>query len=127
MRRLAMMVGMVMLLVVVAAGVALAVTKTCNDIPCKGTDNEDVLHERKGTVKDAIYGYKAHDVLDANNFSHERDRLYGADQGDKLLANDRDSRDVLQGRHGSRPLLRRHGRSVRELRSAENKPRRGPR
>jgi len=100
MRRLAMMVGMVMLLVVVAAGVALAVTKTCNDIPCKGTDNEDVLHERHGTVKDAIYGYKAHDILDANNFSHERDRLYGGDQGDKLLANDRDGRDVLRGGMG---------------------------
>ena len=100
MRRLAMMLGMVMLIAVMAAGVALAVEKNCNDIPCYGTDNEDILHERDGTVKDAIYGFKAHDILDANNFSRDRDRLYGGDQGDKLLANDRDGRDVLRGGMG---------------------------
>src|SRR5215218_5396363 len=100
MRRLAMMLGVVMVLVVVAAGVAVAVEKDCNSIPCNGTDNEDILHERKGTVKDVIYGFKAHDVLDANNFSRDRDRLYGGDNGDKLLANDRDGRDVLRGGKG---------------------------
>jgi len=100
MRRLMLIMGMVMVVAVMATGVALAVTKQCTDIPCKGTDNEDVLHERNGTVKDAIYGYKAHDVLDANNFSRDRDRLYGGAQGDKLLANDRDGRDVLRGGMG---------------------------
>ena len=100
MRRLAMMLGMVMLIAVMAAGVALAVEKNCKDIPCYGTDNEDILHERDGTVKDAIYGFKAHDILDANNFSRDRDRLYGGDKGDKLLANDRDGRDVLRGGRG---------------------------
>ncbi len=100
MRRLAMMLGVVMVLVVVAAGVAVAVTKTCNNIPCEGTNNEDVLHEREGTVKDALYGFKDHDVLDANNFFHERDRLYGGAGPDKLLANDRDGRDVLRGGKG---------------------------
>ena len=100
MRRLAMMLGVVMVLVVVAAGVAVAVEKDCNSIPCNGTDNEDILHERDGTVKDAIYGFKAHDILDANNFSRDRDRLYGGGQGDKLLANDRDGRDVLRGGMG---------------------------
>jgi len=100
MRRLMMLLGMVMLIAVMATGVAVAVTKTCNDIPCEGTDNEDILHERQGTVRDAIYGFKAHDVLDANNYSQERDRLYGGGQGDKLLANDRDGRDVLRGGQG---------------------------
>jgi hypothetical protein len=100
MRRLMMMLGMVMLIAVMAAGVAVAIEKNCNAIPCNGTDNEDILHERDGTVKDAIYGFKAHDILDANNFSHERDRLYGGAQGDKLLANDRDGRDVLRGGAG---------------------------
>jgi len=95
-----MMLGVVMVLVVVAAGVAVAVEKDCNSIPCNGTDNEDILHERDGTVKDAIYGFKAHDILDANNFSRDRDRLYGGGQGDKLLANDRDGRDVLRGGMG---------------------------
>lgn len=101
MRRLLMMLGMVMLIAVMATGVAMAVTKTCGDnLPCEGTNNEDVLHERNGTVKDAIYGFKAHDVLDANNFFSDRDRLFGGDQGDKLLANDRDGRDVLRGGKG---------------------------
>jgi len=96
-----MMFGLVMLSVFVAAGVAMAVTKTCGDnLPCKGTDNDDILHERTGRVKDVIYGYKGQDVLDANNYFKDRDRLYGGDQGDKLLANDRDSRDVLRGGRG---------------------------
>lgn len=101
MRRLVLMIGMVMLIAVMATGVALAVTKTCGDnLPCEGTNNDDVLHEREGTVKDAIYGFKGNDVLDANNFFHDRDRLYGGDNGDKLLANDRDGRDVLRGGKG---------------------------
>ena len=101
MRRMVMMFGLVMLSVFVAAGVAMAVTKTCGDnLPCKGTDNDDILHERTGRVKDVIYGYKGQDVLDANNYFKDRDRLYGGDQGDKLLANDRDSRDVLRGGRG---------------------------
>jgi len=33
-------------------------------------------------------------------YSYERDRLYGGAQGDKLLANDRDGRDVLRGGMG---------------------------
>ena len=100
MRRLMMMLGLAMLLVTVAAGIAFAVEKNCNSIPCEGTTNEDILHERDGTVKDAIYGFEAHDILDANNFSRDRDRLFGGDQGDKLLANDRDGRDVLRGGAG---------------------------
>lgn len=101
MRKLVMMLGMVMILVFVAAGIALAVTKTCgNNLPCEGTDNEDVLHEREGTVKDVIYGYGDHDVLDANNFFKDRDRLFGGGGPDKLLANDKDGRDVLRGGQG---------------------------
>jgi hypothetical protein len=101
MRRFVLMMGMVMLIAVMAAGVAVAVEKQCGDnLPCEGTNNEDILHERDGTVKDVIYGYGAHDILDANNFSRDRDRLFGGGQGDKLLANDRDGRDVLRGGMG---------------------------
>jgi hypothetical protein len=100
MRKLVVLVGLAMLLVIVSAGVGLAVTKTCKGIPCNGTNNRDILHERDGRVKDAIYGYRGRDVLDANNFFKERDRLYGGDQGDKLLANDHDGRDVLKGGRG---------------------------
>jgi Ca2+-binding RTX toxin-like protein len=101
MRRLAMMLGLVMLFVFVAAGAAIAVTRTCGDnLPCEGSNGDDVLHEREGTVKDVIYGRDGNDLLDANNFFKDRDRLFGGDQGDKLLANDRDGRDVLKGGAG---------------------------
>jgi hypothetical protein len=51
----------------------LAVTKTCNGIPCNGTDNEDVLRERRG--HDRILAYDDNDLLDANNYSNDRDVL----------------------------------------------------
>jgi hypothetical protein len=58
------------------------------------------MHERQGTVKDVMYGKGGEDVLDANNFNFDRDRLYGGDQGDKILANDGDGRDVVKGGAG---------------------------
>lgn len=84
-----------MLVVTVTAGVALAVTKTCN-----GTDNEDVLHERNGSVHDRILAYDDNDLPDANNAFNERDVLKGGSGRDKLLANDRDGRDILKGGAG---------------------------
>ena len=101
MRRLVTMLGLAMLLVTVTAGVALAVTKTCNDnLPCEGTKNDDRLHEREGKVRDNIKGFNGEDLLDANNYFKDRDRLEGGDRGDKLLANDNDGRDVLRGGAG---------------------------
>ena len=88
------------LVVTVTAGVALAVTKTCNGVPCNGTDNEDVLHERNGSVHDRILAYDDNDLPDANNAFNERDVLKGGSGRDKLLANDRDGRDILKGGAG---------------------------
>lgn len=105
MRRVVMMFGMAMLLAFMVAGVAMAATfNTINcenrDLPCRGTNDRDLMHERQGTVKDVIYGEGGGDVLDANNFNFDRDRLYGGDQGDKILANDGDGRDVARGGQG---------------------------
>ena len=105
MRRAMMMLGMALLLACMAAGVAVAADrfneKNCNDVlPCNGTNGDDLIHERQGTVKDVIYGKDGHDILDANNFNKDRDRLYGGDQGDKILANDGDGRDVAKGGPG---------------------------
>ena len=101
MRKLAIMLGMAMLLVVVAAGVAMAVTKQCNNnLPCEGTKNDDTLYERQGSKRDVIYGFKGEDVIDANTFNFDRDRVFGGDQGDKLLVNDGDGRDVAMGGAG---------------------------
>jgi hypothetical protein len=99
-RRLVMLLGVVMVMLVVAAGVAVAVTKTCNDIPCRGTDNDDILHERKGNVKDRILGLDGRDRIEAVTFNNERDRLDGGPQGDRLLTNDGDGRDAARGGRG---------------------------
>ena len=104
MRRVVMMIGMALLLAFMVAGVAVAASrfneKDCNNVPCNGTDGDDLIHERQGTVKDRIFGMGGHDVLDANNFNFDRDVLYGGDQGDKLLTNDGDGRDVARGGKG---------------------------
>ena len=105
MRRAMMMLGMALLLACMAAGVAVAADRfneNCgpNALPCNGTNGDDLIHERQGTVKDVIYGKDGHDILDANNFNKDRDRLYGGDQGDKILANDGDGRDVAKGGAG---------------------------
>jgi hypothetical protein len=101
MRRFGMMFGVVVLGVFVAASVAVAVTKTCHNVPCNGTGNNDVLYERIGANKrDHINGEDGRDVIDANTFNFDRDRLFGGRQGDKLLTNDTDSRDLAEGGRG---------------------------
>jgi Ca2+-binding RTX toxin-like protein len=106
MRKAMMMLGMALLLACMAAGVAVA-DNHCKEIncenralPCNGTNGDDLVHERQGTVKNVMYGNDGHDVLDANNFSKDRDRLYGGATNDKILAKDGDGRDVAKGGAG---------------------------
>ena len=101
MRKLAMMFGVGMLLVLVAAGVAAAVTKTCNNnLPCEGSEGDDVLYERIGADQDRIRGLDGRDVIDANTFYPDRDVLLGGDGRDRLLTNDTDGFDVANGGRG---------------------------
>jgi Ca2+-binding RTX toxin-like protein len=98
MRRPVMMFGMGILLILVAAGLAVAVTKTCGrDLPCEGTDNDDVLYERLGANQDNIKGLDGRDVIDANTFNPDRDVLRGGNGRDTLLTNDTDRFDVANG------------------------------
>jgi hypothetical protein len=98
MRRTVMMFGMGMLLVLVAAGLAVAITNTCGrNLPCEGTDNDDVLYERLGANEDNIKGLDGRDVIDANTFNPDRDVLRGGRGRDTLLSNDTDKFDVAHG------------------------------
>jgi Ca2+-binding RTX toxin-like protein len=100
-RRLAIVSGMAMLLVLLAAGLAVAVTKTCgNRLPCEGTENDDVLYERIGSDQDRIIGFDGRDVIDANTFNTDRDVLKGGDGRDRLLTNDSDRSDTAHGGRG---------------------------
>ena len=102
MRRLVMMIGLVMVLGFVAAGVAIAVTKTCgNNLPCRGTDNDDVLHERVGNrERDRIMGLEGNDDIEAALFTKDQDRVDGGRGRDRILVNDGDARDSARGGRG---------------------------
>jgi hypothetical protein len=89
-----------MVMLVMAAGVAVAVNKTCKDIPCRGTDNDDILHERKGSVKDRILGLDGRDRIEAVTFNADRDVLKGGRKGDRLVTSDGDRRDSARGGAG---------------------------
>ncbi len=101
-----MLLGLMVVLMVLAAGVALAVTKTCNDkLPCEGTNKDDTLHERQrdgnsNGLRDRILAFDGEDTLDANNGTNDKDVLEGGKKGDLLLTNDRDGRDVARGGKG---------------------------
>jgi len=97
MYRKVLMLGLAMLLALVAAGAAMAITKTCRGIPCEGTDNNDVLYERIGRDQDRIRGLDGRDVIDANTFDPDRDVLRGRDGRDRLLTNDTDGLDIAAG------------------------------
>ena len=101
MRHTILLVMVALLMVVAAAGVALAVTKTCTTVPCKGTSAADVLRERIGDGKpDAIYGGGGRDRLWAWAYGGDTDRLYGGRGKDRLDVLDGDLKDLAHGGPG---------------------------
>jgi Ca2+-binding RTX toxin-like protein len=100
-RKSAVALGLMILLVLVAAGVALAVTRTCKADPCDGTERNDALYERIGNNRpDRIFGFRGEDVIDANTFTRDKDKVFGGDNDDRLLSNDGDGRDLIKGGRG---------------------------
>ncbi len=101
MRRVMMLVALVSLLSVTFAGVALARDFQCGENPCEGTSTADRIFERGGRdVPDTISGLGDNDVIRANIFGNDRDRLFGNRGDDRLNANDGDGRDLLAGGAG---------------------------
>ena len=100
MRRIVMLLGVAMFMLVVAAGIAVAVEKTCENIPCTGTENDDELHEREGSNKDRILGKGGNDRIEATLYTSDRDALIGGQQGDRLVTVDGDRRDSARGGSG---------------------------
>jgi hypothetical protein len=94
--------ALVALFTLVAAGVAVAVTKTCNSVPCEGTSAADVLKERVGDSKrDVIYGLRGNDRLRANRYTNDTDELYGGRGNDRVHVLDGDFRDRAVGGPGN--------------------------
>lgn len=102
MRRIAMLVGLSALLLVMVVGVAVAVTRVCNDKRCEGTNNDDQLFERIGNREDdRILGLDGKDVIDAGTYTRDRDVLEGGRKDDRLLTDDGDGKDAARGDRGS--------------------------
>jgi Ca2+-binding RTX toxin-like protein len=101
MRKMATLVGMVALMIMVLAPVAMAVNKQCTNNPCWGTNYRDTLYERGGRgVPDNIIGRRYGDLINANAFTADRDVLEGQRGDDRLKAQDGDGRDFLYGGPG---------------------------
>jgi acyl-coenzyme A synthetase/AMP-(fatty) acid ligase len=102
MRRSILLVMVALVMVVAAAGVALAVTRTtCTSVPCNGTSAADGLRERIGDGKrDVIYGLRGSDRLDAGRFTNDTDKLRGGRGHDRVWAADQDRRDKAYGGPG---------------------------
>jgi hypothetical protein len=100
-KKVMIMVALVALFTLVAAGAALAVTRTCTMVPCEGSPASDLLRERLGDGKrDVIYGYRSGDVLRANRFNRDADYLYGGRGNDRGIVLDGDYRDWAVGGPG---------------------------
>lgn len=106
MRKLAMLVGVVVLMTALFASLALAVDKRCTHHLCKGTADNDKLFERNGNgVGDSIYGRAGRDVIRADAFTQDKDILHGNRGADRLNANDGisamdDTLDTVYGGRG---------------------------
>jgi hypothetical protein len=105
MRKSAAIMALLALFTLVAAGVAIAVTKTCSSVPCRGTPSADLLKERLGNGKrDVIIGGRGNDRLRAGRFGADADNLDGGRGNDRLDVLDRDIRDRAVGGPGKRDV-----------------------
>ena len=101
MRKIATLVGVVGLMTMLLATVALAANFQCSDRPCYGTAQNDVIYERGGNgVGDTIYGLGGDDRIYASTFGRDQDYLLGRAGDDRLFARDGDGRDLLMGYRG---------------------------
>jgi hypothetical protein len=102
MRKVAMLIATLAILILVAATAVYAVNKTCTIKPCRGTDARDTLYERNGNrLADKIYGLGRSDRINAGTFERDRDQLWGGPGNDRLSTFDDDGRDNLNGGPGT--------------------------
>jgi hypothetical protein len=92
-----------MLMVVAAAGVALAATRYCdgNGIYCYGTANRDTIYDGPG--RDIIQARASGDVVRAGTYLRDNDDVYGGRGADLIRARDDfDSgySDIVSGQRG---------------------------
>jgi hypothetical protein len=90
------------MLLAMTVGVAVAEQVFCNEIPCRGSNNDDRLEEIRGDrERDRILGLDGEDVIDAGTYNRDRDVLEGGQRDDDLFTDDRDGKDAARGGRGS--------------------------
>src|SRR5215211_1879751 len=74
MRKVMMLVGLMSLMVVMFAPMAMAAEIQCTTVPCYGTPQKDTIDERVGDgLRDKIYGYERADTIDASAYTDDGD------------------------------------------------------
>jgi Ca2+-binding RTX toxin-like protein len=102
MRKVMLLVGLMSLMVVMFAPMAMAVNKVCTTRPCDGTNNHDVLFERPGDgIGDTIYGHAGPDRIDASRYTADNDIIYGGRGNDTITTDDGDAQDTIFGGKGT--------------------------
>ena len=104
MRKIAMGLAMVLVLSVMAAGVALAANQIirCAGIPCTASGNDDLVYERAGNrLNDEIYLKGGDDQVRAGRYTNDRDEIYGSSGFDLIYVDDGDTHDRIRGGKGN--------------------------
>jgi hypothetical protein len=71
------------------------------NVPCYGTVQNDLLHQRDNSVKDLIFGLDGEDHIDAKNVRNYLDAVYGGKKRGVLLLNDGDGGDRARRGRGA--------------------------
>ena len=104
MRKLMLVVGLVAVLVPLAAAAALAdgALVQCNNVlPCVATGDNDRVLERQGDgLRDDIRLRGGDDLVLANKYTRDRDDVSGGTGRDKINVADGDKRDTADGGSG---------------------------
>jgi hypothetical protein len=104
MRKLAMVVTLVVMLVPLVAVAAFAADQLiqCKGIPCYGSGNDDKILERIGNGKpDKIYPKGGHDLILANKYTNDIDVVKSSKGWDKINVADGDRNDTASGGKGA--------------------------
>jgi hypothetical protein len=95
-RRVIILMATAGVLLALAVGVAFAATFTCQDRLCVGTNQSDLIRERRGDNKqDNILAKAGDDVVRAQRFENDRDLVSGGGGDDRINVADGDGRDEV--------------------------------
>lgn len=105
MKRVFLVLAISAALVTLFAAVAVAVnnegrTFQCDSPECEGTDRDDTISERSGTVQDDIDAMGGDDTVNAALFGSDADTVSGGPGNDVIRTDDGDTRDTIDGGAG---------------------------